>query len=250
MRFGHPEHAALLAELRRAGGPASSEPGNDSYGSSGHVYYLVPVPARRAIARSWISRHRSAPAADVLALIESLLHGESHEEKTLGEILLAYHREARRLAGWRHIERWLDQLSGWAEVDGLCQSTFSAEELLADWVKWRALIRRLARDAAVHKRRAALVLLTGPVHRSSDPRLAELAFEIMGRLQAERDILITKAISWLLRCLVTQHRAAVVRYLEANEATLPRVAIRETRAKLETGRKSRKPPRASASREE
>ncbi len=240
MRPGHPDHAGLLAELRKAGRPPSREPGTDSYGSSGHVYYFVSVPMRRALARSWLAAHRSAPPADVLALIESLLHGESHEEKTLAEILLSYHEGARRLAGSKHVERWLDQLNGWAEVDGLCQSTFSPEELLEDWVKWRALIRRLARDEAVHKRRAALVLLTGPVRRSSDARLAELALETIDRLQTERDILITKAVSWLLRSLATQHRETVARYLVENESTLPSIALRETRTKLSTGRKTRK----------
>ena len=150
MPFAHPDHAELLGELRRAGDPPSREPRNDSYGSSGHLYYFVRVPVRRAIARAWLARHRSTPAADVFALVESLFQGESHEEKTLAAILLAYHRGARGLAGPKHIERWLDQLSGWAEVDGLCQSTFSAEEVLGDWVKWRALIRRLARHASVH----------------------------------------------------------------------------------------------------
>jgi 3-methyladenine DNA glycosylase AlkD len=245
MRFAHPEHAGLLDALRSAGDAPSREPRNDSFGSSGRLYYFVRVPVRRAIARSWLARHRAAPASDVLALIESLLAGESHEEKTLAEILLACHGEARRLAGPKHIERWLDQLSGWAEVDGLCQSTFSAQELLGQWRAWRALIRRLARDPAAHKRRAALVLLTGPVRRSDDGRLAELAFETIDRLQGERDILITKAVSWLLRALVAQHRAGVVRYLAANAAALPSVAVRETRAVLETGRKSRRPARAA-----
>jgi 3-methyladenine DNA glycosylase AlkD len=244
MRFAHPEHAGLLDALRSAGDPPSREARNDSYGTSGHLYYWVPVPVRRALARSWLAAHRGAPASDVLALIESLLGGESHEEKTLAEILLAYHRDARHLAGPKHIERWLDQLSGWAEVDGLCQSTYTAEELLGHWTAWRALIRRLARHSAVHKRRAALVLLTGPVRRSSDARLAELAFEVMDRLQPERDSLITKAVSWLLRSLVTHHRGSVARYLAANAATLPSIAIRETRTQLETGRKSRKSVRA------
>ena len=80
---------------------------------------------------------------------------------------------------------------------------------------------------------------------SQDPRLAELALEIVKRLEAERDILITKAISWLLRSLVAQHRGSVVRHLAAHETTLPSVAVRETRAKLRTGRKTRVSARAA-----
>jgi 3-methyladenine DNA glycosylase AlkD len=248
VRRAHPEHAGILDALRSAGDPPSRAPRNDSYGSSGHLYYFVRVPVRRTIARSWLAAHRSASASDVLALIESLFQGESHEEKTLAAILLAYHRGARESAGPKHVERWLDQLSGWAEVDTLCASVFSAEDLLGGWTTWRALIRRLARHASVHKRRAALVLLTGPVRSSPDARLAELAIETIERLQAERDILITKAISWLLRSLATQHRASVARYLAVHEATLPGVAVRETRTKLATGRKSRKAAREASPR--
>ncbi len=245
MRFAHPEHAVLLAALQSAGDPPSREPRNDSYGTSGHLYYWVPVPVRRALARAWLAAHRSASADDVLALVDSLFAGESHEEKTLAAILLAYHRAAREQAGPTHVARWREHLSGWAEVDSLCQNVFSADHVLGSWSAWRALIRRLARHASVHRRRAALVLLTGPLRRSKDPRRAELAVATLDRLHGERDVLITKAVSWLLRSLVTHHRASVARYLAANEATLPSVALRETRAKLETGRKTRRPARSA-----
>lgn len=240
MQFALQEHARLLAELQAAGHVPSREARNDSFGSSGHLYYSVRVPVRRAIARKWLAAHRDVGPSDVVALVDSLFRGESHEEKTLAAMLLASHREARHLAGTKHVERWLDHLAGWAEVDTLCQSTFGPDEIIGDWVKWRALIGRLARHTNIHKRRAALVLLTGPVRLSDDPRLAQLAFETVDRLQAERDILITKAVSWLLRSMVGHHRVAVARYVVANEGKLPRIAIREVRTKLATGRKTRK----------
>ena len=40
--------------------------------------------------------------------------------------------------------------------------------------------------------------------------------------------------------MVTRHADAVARYLEANAATLPAIAVRETRTKLATGTKSGK----------
>ena len=88
------------------------------------------------------------------------------------------------------------------------------------------------------KRRAALVLLVTPTRTSDDPRFADLAFAVVTRLAPERDILITKAVSWLLRSLVTRHRDTVIAYLDANADSLPAIAIRETRTKLKTGTKS------------
>jgi 3-methyladenine DNA glycosylase AlkD len=236
----HPDHAKLLAEIRRGGRP--QRPGatgqNDSYGGSGRPYYLVSVPDRRAMARAWVAAHRKAPAADALAVVESLLDGVSHEEKTLATLILRYSDAARRAVGPDDVDRWLGKLNGWAEVDSLCQNLFTVEDFAADWPSWKRLIEALSLSADINKRRAALVLLIGPVHYSPDPRFRDLAFVVLGRLKSERPILITKAVSWLLRAMLTRHRDAVAAYLAANEASLPKIAIRETKTKLMTGTKS------------
>jgi len=49
--------------------------------------------------------------------------------------------------------------------------------------------------------------------------------------------MITKAISWILRAMITYHKDDVRSYLKENLATLPKIAIREVTRKLETGRK-------------
>jgi 3-methyladenine DNA glycosylase AlkD len=238
----HPEHRKLLQQLRSIGAPpalAASDRENDSYGSSGRIFYSVPVPARRRMVRDWIRGHAALSADQILAVVESLFSGESHEEKTLAALILGHCLRARERARPVDVERWLGQLSGWAEVDALCQSVFTGDELLADWRAWRDAIRKFSRHANANHRRAALVLLTGPVRHSDEARLEELALEVIERLKHERIILVTKAVSWLLRSLVAHHRQAVRRYLEQNAATLPKIAVRETRTKLDTGRKTR-----------
>jgi 3-methyladenine DNA glycosylase AlkD len=235
----HPDHPALVERLRSRARPTSHGRFDPSgYLGSDHAVLNVSVPDRRAIAKAWIAAHKDAAPAEVLALAASLFDGPSHEEKTLAALLLAAHRKARAVAGAEDVDRWLDRLAGWAEVDTLCQNVFPAEQLLADWPAWRGLIRRLAEDANINRRRAALVLLVGPAARSDDPRLRELAFETIDRLKPERAILITKAVSWLLRAMTARHAAAVRAYLQANAAALPAIAVRETRSKLETGRKA------------
>ena len=234
------EHAALLAELRKAARPIHHDrpPQNDSYGGSGRPYYNVSVPDRRGIIRRWLAANKSIGPEPFLAVVDSLTKGKSHEEKTLAGMLVAANRKARRAVTTGDLDRWLGRLHGWAEVDTWCQNLFTADDMLADWPAWSRLIDRLSTDDNINKRRAALVLLNGPVHYSPDPRFRDLAFTVVERLQAERPILITKAVSWLLRSLITRHRDAVVAYLAANEATLPKIALRETRTKLKTGTKS------------
>jgi 3-methyladenine DNA glycosylase AlkD len=118
--------------------------------------------------------------------------------------------------------------------------------MLADWPAWRGLIEQLSKDQNINKRRASLVLLNGPVRYSDDERFADLALAVIERLKVERAILITKAISWLLRSIVQRHLRAVEDYLAAQGPSLPRSAVRETNAKLATGVKSgrRRPTRS------
>ena len=95
----HPEHRALLAQIEAQAGPDRAADGrmlqNDSYLDSGHRLYFVPVPARRRMARAWLAAHKVSPPSDILAVIDSLIAGASHEEKTLGALMLGYAAKAR-----------------------------------------------------------------------------------------------------------------------------------------------------------
>ena len=235
----HPEHAKLLDELRAAGRPAlDGAPQTDSYGGSGRPQYNTPVPAQRAMARRWLAANKALDVSEVLALVESLLAGESHDEKTLAAILVGASARARLAVRPADLDRWLEQVRGWAEVDSFCQNLFTAQQILADWPAWRAFLDRLSTDANINKRSASLVLLVGPVHYCDDARFRDMAFAHIERLKAETPILITKAVSWLLRSLVDRHADAVTAYLVEHDASLPRIAVRETRTKLTTGTKS------------
>jgi len=110
--------------------------------------------------------------------------------------------------------------------------------MLGHWKEWKSLLASFSKSGNVHKRRASLVLLTRPLRESDDRRLARLAFANLDRLKTDKDILVTKAVSWLLRALIKYHRQEVETYLKHNAESLPQVALRETRNKLASGRKS------------
>ncbi len=233
----HRHHAALLTELKKYQRKRAHSQSNDSYLSSGHLYYDVSVPARRAIAKSWLKANKTIAPKQFEAVLKSLVLGKSHEEKTLASLLLAGSRTGRAGIGPQQLDHWLNHLVGWAEIDSFCQNVFTAEEMLGDWPVWQRFLRKLAKDKNTNKRRAALVFLTRPVHTSKDQRFAALSLENIERLKHEREIIIAKAVSWLLRSMVTNHRKAVAEYVSRNRATLPAIAVRETRRKIETGRK-------------
>jgi 3-methyladenine DNA glycosylase AlkD len=232
------EHAALLAQLRQAGRPYRGGVQNDSYSGSGRPFLNVSAPDQRRIVRTWLAAHRAAGGDALLALVESLLDGETHEQRTLGPLLAGASAKARRATRPADVDRWVGQLNGWAEIDTLCASVFGPDDMGVDWPAWRALIEALSLDANINKRRAALVLLVTPTRKSDDVRFRDLGFVVIERLKSERPILITKAVSWLLRSMSGRHATAVAAYLDANAASLPAVAVRETRTKLRTGTKS------------
>lgn len=232
------EHAGLIAQLRAAATEYRGGDQNDSYTGSGRPFFCVSAPNLRRIARTWLAAHRAAADADLLAMAERLFMGVHYEEKVLAAVLLGYSARIQRQVTPSIADRWLDDLNGWAEVDSLCAGAFWAQALDADWPAWRSLIGKLAGDPNINKRRAALVLLTAPTRTTDDPRFRDCALEVVERLKSERPILITKAVSWLLRSMAPRHGPAVAAYLDANAASLPAIAVRETRTKLATGTKS------------
>lgn len=189
------------------------------------------------MAKEWLKQNKDISGKDFVLFLDSLYKGKSHEEKTVASIMLGYSETCRKAVKIKDLDSWLNELVGWAEVDCLCQNNFRAEELLADWQDWRDFIRKLSRDKNINKRRAALVFLTGPVYYSDDKKIKDLAFEMISELKHEKPILITKAISWLLRSMVRYHKKEVNNYIDKNEKTLPKIAIREARRKIKTGRK-------------
>ncbi len=221
-----------------AGTGSAGHQGSAAYTGSPHELLAVDTPSLRRLARDWVRANRGAAPEDMLGVFDAMFASDLHEEKTLAALILAYAAPARDAATPARIETWLGHLAGWAQIDSLCANVFQAEQILVDWAIWGPWRSRLSGDANINKRRAALVMLTGPVRYSDDARLLAVSFDIIGRLQAEREILITKAVSWLLRNLTLRHRAAVIAYLAENRAALPAIAVREVTAKLETGRKS------------
>lgn len=233
----NPHHTSLLKTLKKHAGKGTTLSASDSYLSSGHCYYNISVPVRRQIAKDWLRENSKVSDKDFLAMLDSLFQGASHEEKTMASILLGYHTTARSRVTFTQIDRWLDELVGWAEIDSLCAGIFTPQDFLDKRDGWEKFLRKLVKDKNINKRRAGLVFLVRPLAKSDDQRILKLALDLVDQLKHEKEILITKAISWVLRSGVAQHKEAMRTYLKKEKESLPKIAIRETVRKIETGRK-------------
>jgi 3-methyladenine DNA glycosylase AlkD len=233
----HPCHTEILTEIIRKSGKATQHTFLENYLGNKHPRYPVSAPVLRRIAKDWAARHQALTAGEFCEVVSSFIHGKSFTEKCMGGILLDYARSQQRKFDISVFDQWLEQLEGWAEVDSLCTGKFQLLEIPANFIKWKPLLVRLSKSREITKRRASLVLLCSPISHCEKNEVAAVALSNINRLRHEREILITKAISWLLRSMIKHHRQKVEDYIEANRESLPAIAVRETLVKLRTGKK-------------
>ncbi len=207
------------------------------YFGSTHTYLGLSNVTKHQIAKSFHQMNPTISFERLITIIDALYTQESFEEKTMGPFILERYKSYPQQILPTHLNQWLETLEGWCEIDTLCQSTINADPILRNWKLWHDELRRFAIHPNINHRRASLVLLCKSVRTSDDPRLYDLAIENINTLASERNILITKAISWILRSLTINHKREVSLFIENHCSELPAIAVRETRRKIETGKK-------------
>jgi 3-methyladenine DNA glycosylase AlkD len=142
-------HREILREIKQhaaqEGAPYVDH--GDSYIGTTKPCYLIRTAVVRQIAKDWIRRHPELTSADYLDLFDSLAQGESSNEFSFLGILVGYLPEFRKALEPRHLDRWLERAEGWAEVDSMRQSTFTAGEMLANWKQWKSLLVSLSNQS-------------------------------------------------------------------------------------------------------
>ncbi len=232
-------HASLLSEIIKKAGKPTQHTFLDSYLGNNHVRYPISMPELRVTARTWFRATPLTPK-QYLALLTSLIQGPSSTEKMTAGILLDFASKDQINFDPKIYDRWLNHLVGWAEIDSLCYGHFKINQVLEQWSGWKKLLLKLNGSKNINKRRASLVLLCKPLTRTENENMRILTFQLIDQLKHEKEILITKAISWTLRSMVKLHKKTLQDYLIKNKNSLPAIAVRETLTKLKTGKKNPK----------
>jgi 3-methyladenine DNA glycosylase AlkD len=233
-------HQEILQLIKKKAEKPTQHTFQDAYLGNTHPRYPISMPILRAIAKDWMKEHRALSSRDLAATLNDLIQGESATEKCMAGILLDYATPDQRKFNPASFNKWLDHLEGWAEIDALCTSKYSGTEIPEQWIQWKPLLVKFSRSKNINKRRASLVFFCTPLRNTENKSLSDTALDIVDRLKGEDKILITKAISWVLRSMTKYNRAPVELYIEKNASTLPKIALRETLVKLKTGRKTKK----------
>jgi 3-methyladenine DNA glycosylase AlkD len=233
-------HAEVLELIKENSGAATQHTFLDGYLGNSHPRYPINAPTLRAIAKNWMRAHRPMSAKDLASMLTSMAEGKSGTEKVMVGVLLDNATKEQKQFHAKLFDRWLDELVGWAEVDSVCTGKYCLTEIPENVAQWKKILTAFSKSKNINKRRASIVFLCSPLAQCDDPALAEIALDNIERLKGEKEIIITRAISWVLRSMVKHHRNALESYLKKNEKTLPSIAVRETKVKLETGTKGGK----------
>lgn len=232
-------HEQILHLIKDNSGEATQHTFLDTYLGSDHPRYAISMPALRKIAQTWMREHRHLTAEDLSGLLTTLIEGRSFTEKVMAGIMMDYATAEQRKFAPKLFDHWLDHLVGWAEVDSVCTGKYTSHQIPADWKNWKKILKRFSKSKNIHKRRASLVLLCSPLRHVNNEELALAALENVTTLKSEKAVLITKAISWVLRSMVKHHKKLVAHYVKENMDTLPPIAVRETMTVLKTGKKTK-----------
>ncbi|PIR43451.1 hypothetical protein COV24_02830 [candidate division WWE3 bacterium CG10_big_fil_rev_8_21_14_0_10_32_10] len=229
-------HKIILEKIKKAEKKDSNHPHGARYVGTTHNYYNVPTPERSVIIKEFVKAN-NLNFKEYIDLIYSLNNGKSYEEIVSAvSIIYSYPMYIEQIK-IKDINSWLKNLVGWAEVDTLCAGIFDSKMILKNLDNWYKFLINLSKSKNINKRRASLVLLIKPIREIHSEELSNLAFLNINTLKHEKHILITKAISWILREMTKNYRNEVIDYLKNNKQTLPAIAVRETNNKLKTGRK-------------
>jgi 3-methyladenine DNA glycosylase AlkD len=233
-------HHEVLSLIEEKSGVGTQHTFLDNYLGNSHPRYAINAPALRSIARDWMRAHRDLSSKDLAAMLTSMAEGRSGTEKVMVGVLLDNATKDQKQFDPKLFDRWLDHLIGWAEVDSVCTGKYCTTEIPENIPTWKKILTAFAKSKNINKRRASIVFLCSPLAQCDDPRLADVALANVDKLKHEKEIIITRAISWVLRSMVKHHRKALENYLKKNEKALPSIAVRETKIKLKTGKKTSK----------
>jgi len=238
MKITNPHHLQLLKiiDQTKSGCKQTDTVWVQKYLGSNKTFHGFSSRQMSLLVKTFLDNNK-LDESQCLKLLDSLYQkGTSYTEIALAAMILPRSLLIKSFDP-KHLDLWLNYTHGWAENDVLCQSNFSADILLNNWDDWQKILKEFNQSDNINKRRASLVLLTKSLRQSDDLRLSKITFTNIDNLKSEKEILITKAVSWALRALVKFHKDEVLTYLEKNKDTLPKIVYREALSKALTGKK-------------
>jgi len=213
----------IRADLRGQADAATLASGQ-RYFKGGALAYGVKTAAVNAVGRQSVKAAKAAglSKADVYRLCDDLWASGYLEEAFVACVLSESQSKATEPADFDVFDGWVRRhVTNWATCDTLCNHTVG--DLM---MRFPELGERLLAWATTDQRwvkRASAVSLIVPARRGM---FHPLAFRIADALLTDPDDMVQKGYGWLLKAAAESDQAAVLSYVMARKATMPRTALR------------------------
>lgn len=211
--------------------------GNAMTVPSGMSNFGVRVPILRKISKDWLKKNKDTSNTEFLNLIQTLWKQPIFELRSLAQDLLMAHRKFFKQFDWKIGETWLEDVNNWVHCDVL------SSQILAFLVLWdkshlKSLKSYLKKPGKWY-RRAGIVSLLQLIRKKQIE--AKEVLEMIDEIEDDKDPMIQKAISWVLREMIRAgYKKEVEKYLNQNKSIFATYVVREVNNKLRTGLKSGK----------
>lgn len=166
----------------------------------------------------------------LFAICDDLFHGKVLEEKVLAVFMLQYHLEELTDKHFRGLVRWLDRVSTWADHDALV--SYLLGPMLVEKRERAALTAKWAKSRDRWHRRAAAVSLIRGVRQK---RFVREAKTVTLMLLSDKDEMVLKGVSWLLREQAKYDVENAMPLLRSIRARAPRLILRTACETLHPG---------------
>lgn len=174
-----------------------------------------------------ISKHfyqtiKDSPKADIFALCDELWKSGYSEEAYIACHFSYYISRKYEPADFRVFERWVNEyVTNWATCDTLCNHTVGT--IVEKYPEYIEELKKWAKSPNRWVKRAAAVSLIIPARRGL---FLNDIFEIADILLTDTDDLVQKGYGWMLKAASQAHTEAVLNFVIARKAVMPRTALR------------------------
>lgn len=174
-----------------------------------------------------ISKHfyqtiKDSPKEDIFALCDELWKSGYSEEAYMACHFSYYISRKYEPADFRVFERWVNEyVTNWATCDTLCNHTVGT--IVEKYPEYIEELKKWAKSPNRWVKRAAAVSLIIPARRGL---FLNDIFEIADILLTDTDDLVQKGYGWMLKAASEAHTEAVLNFVIARKAVMPRTALR------------------------
>jgi 3-methyladenine DNA glycosylase AlkD len=195
------------------------------------------VPVLRKIAKDWLKKNKDIGDDDWLDLVQALWQQPIFEMRSLTLELLMANKNYLKNFDWKRGELWLKDINNWSHCDFLSTQIFGF--LVLKKKSHLPKLKSYLKKKGKWFRRSAIVSLIQLIRQKEIK--GGVVLKMIDQIADDKDPMIQKAISWVLREMVRAGaRKEVEKYVNQNRNRLTGYVVREVTNKLQTGLKSGK----------